>query len=74
MEFLTGFESTNAAVLVEPERVRLFIDHPEGVDLALCERVTAEELDRMPKGRSFQNGRPSGISQMRFMARANAPT
>ena len=22
------------------ERVRLFIDHPEGVDLALCERVT----------------------------------
>ncbi|HZB06601.1 MAG TPA: ribosome maturation factor RimP [Thermoleophilaceae bacterium] len=23
-----------------PERVRLFIDHPDGVDLALCERVT----------------------------------
>ena len=23
-----------------PERLRLFIDHPEGVDLALCERVT----------------------------------
>jgi ribosome maturation factor RimP len=23
-----------------PERVRLFIDHPNGVDLALCERVT----------------------------------
>ena len=22
------------------ERVRLFIDHPDGVDLALCERVT----------------------------------
>ena len=24
-----------------PDRVRLFIDHPDGVDLALCERVTA---------------------------------
>ena len=23
-----------------PEHVRLFIDHPDGVDLALCERVT----------------------------------
>ncbi len=23
------------------ERVRLFIDHPDGVDLALCERVTS---------------------------------
>jgi ribosome maturation factor RimP len=23
-----------------PERVRLFIDHPDGVSLALCERVT----------------------------------
>jgi len=25
---------------VGTERVRLFIDHPDGVDLALCERVT----------------------------------
>jgi ribosome maturation factor RimP len=25
---------------VGAERVRLFIDHPDGVDLALCERVT----------------------------------
>jgi ribosome maturation factor RimP len=25
-----------------PERVRLFIDHPNGVDLALCERVTKQ--------------------------------
>jgi ribosome maturation factor RimP len=23
-----------------PDRLRLFIDHPDGVDLALCERVT----------------------------------
>jgi ribosome maturation factor RimP len=23
-----------------PERLRLYIDHPQGVDLALCERVT----------------------------------
>jgi ribosome maturation factor RimP len=25
---------------VSPSQVRLFIDHPDGVDLALCERVT----------------------------------
>ena len=25
---------------IGPERLRLFIDHPGGVDLALCERVT----------------------------------
>jgi ribosome maturation factor RimP len=33
---------------VEPvgtERLRLFIDHPDGVDLALCERVTAQLRD-----------------------------
>jgi ribosome maturation factor RimP len=29
------------------ERVRLVIDHPEGVDLALCERVTAHLRDLM---------------------------
>ena len=28
-----------------PERLRLFIDHPEGVDLALCERVTEHLRD-----------------------------
>ena len=27
------------------ERVRLFIDHPDGVDLALCERVTGHLRD-----------------------------
>ena len=27
------------------ERLRLFIDHPDGVDLALCERVTAQLRD-----------------------------
>lgn len=27
------------------ERLRLFIDHPDGVDLALCERVTAHLRD-----------------------------
>ena len=25
-----------------PERLRVFIDHPDGVDLALCERVTKQ--------------------------------
>ena len=28
-----------------PERVRLFIDHPNGVDLSLCERVTSHLRD-----------------------------
>jgi ribosome maturation factor RimP len=28
-----------------PERLRLFIDHPDGVDLALCERVTKQLQD-----------------------------
>jgi ribosome maturation factor RimP len=30
---------------VGSERVRLFIDHPNGVDLALCERVTGQLRD-----------------------------
>jgi ribosome maturation factor RimP len=30
---------------VAAERLRLFIDHPEGVDLALCERVTRHLQD-----------------------------
>jgi ribosome maturation factor RimP len=30
---------------VGPDRLRLFIDHPEGVDLALCERVTGHLRD-----------------------------
>jgi ribosome maturation factor RimP len=29
------------------DRVRLFIDHPEGVDLALCERVTGHLRDML---------------------------
>jgi ribosome maturation factor RimP len=28
-----------------PERLRLFIDHPDGVDLALCEQVTGHLRD-----------------------------
>jgi ribosome maturation factor RimP len=30
---------------VAAERIRLFIDHPDGVDLALCERVTGHLRD-----------------------------
>jgi ribosome maturation factor RimP len=30
---------------VAAERLRLFIDHPDGVDLALCERVTGHLRD-----------------------------
>jgi ribosome maturation factor RimP len=31
--------------LVGSERLRLFIDHPDGVDVALCERVTGHLRD-----------------------------
>ncbi len=31
-----------AVELISPQRFCVFIDHPQGVDLALCERVTAE--------------------------------
>lgn len=34
-----------AVELAGPERLRLFIDHPDGVDLALCERVTGQLRD-----------------------------
>jgi ribosome maturation factor RimP len=30
---------------ISPSRLRLFIDHPDGVDLALCERVTGHLRD-----------------------------
>jgi ribosome maturation factor RimP len=42
-ERLSGTEPEVEVLLVEQTgaaRLRLFIDHPEGVDLALCERVT----------------------------------
>jgi ribosome maturation factor RimP len=42
-EQLTEFDSELDLVALEQpgtESLRLFIDHPEGVDLALCERVT----------------------------------
>jgi ribosome maturation factor RimP len=40
---LTELDSNLDLVAIEQpggESLRLFIDHPEGVDLALCERVT----------------------------------
>jgi len=42
---LSGIEPDVEVLLVEPAgagRLRLFIDHPKGVDLALCERVTRQ--------------------------------
>jgi ribosome maturation factor RimP len=44
-ERLSGTDPDVEVLLVEQTgagRLRLFIDHPEGVDLALCERVTRE--------------------------------
>jgi ribosome maturation factor RimP len=42
-EQLSGTDPEVEVLLVErpaPGRLRLYIDHPKGVDLALCERVT----------------------------------
>jgi ribosome maturation factor RimP len=42
---ISGSEPGVEVLLVErvaPDRLRLFIDHPNGVDLALCERVTRD--------------------------------
>jgi ribosome maturation factor RimP len=47
-ERLSGTDPDVEVLLVEPAgagRLRLFIDHPKGVDLALCERVTRELTD-----------------------------
>ena len=44
-ERLSGTEPDVEVLLVEQTgagRLRLFIDHPKGVDLALCERVTRQ--------------------------------
>ena len=32
-----------------PEALRIYVDHPDGVDLALCERVTAELRDLLER-------------------------
>lgn len=45
---LSGTDPDVEVLLVEQAgggRLRLFIDHPKGVDLALCERVTRELSD-----------------------------
>jgi len=45
---LSSAEPEVEVLLAEPigaERVRLFIDHPDGVDLELCERVTGHLRD-----------------------------
>ena len=34
---------------ISPSRLRLFIDHPDGVDLALCERVTGHLRDLLAR-------------------------
>jgi ribosome maturation factor RimP len=47
-ERLSGSEPDVEVLLVEQAgagRLRLFIDHPNGVDLALCERVTRRLTD-----------------------------
>jgi ribosome maturation factor RimP len=47
-ERLTGYDPAVELIALErpaAETLRLYIDHPEGVDLGLCERVTAELRD-----------------------------
>jgi Xaa-Pro aminopeptidase len=63
VRYLTGFESTNAAVLVEPERVRLFTDFRyaerarelEDVEVEETKRYLYSDLpDRLPKPVGFE--------------------
>jgi Xaa-Pro aminopeptidase len=63
VRYLTGFESTNAAVLVEPERVRLFTDFRyaerarelEDVEVEETKRYLYSDLpDRLPKRVGFE--------------------
>ena len=45
---LEGFDPRVELIALDQpatEKLRLFIDHPDGVDLALCERVTTELRD-----------------------------
>lgn len=45
---IAGMDPTVEVIALErpsPDALRLFIDHPGGVDLALCERVTAQLRD-----------------------------
>ena len=59
VRYLTGFRSTNAAVLVEPDRVRLFADfryaeagaQVEGVEFELTKRAIPADLGRRLSGR-----------------------
>jgi ribosome maturation factor RimP len=47
-ERLSGKDPDVEVLLVEPAgagRLRIFIDHPKGVDVGLCERVTRELAD-----------------------------
>jgi Xaa-Pro aminopeptidase len=63
VRYLTGFESTNAAVLIEPERVRLFTDfryaerarEVEGVELEETKRYIYSDLaQRVPERVAFE--------------------
>jgi Xaa-Pro aminopeptidase len=63
VRYLTGFESTNAALLVEPDRVRLFTDFRyaerardvEGVEVEETPRYLYTELaGRLPKRVAFE--------------------
>jgi Xaa-Pro aminopeptidase len=63
VRYLTGFESTNAALLVEPDGARLFTDfryaerarEVEGVDFEETKRYVYSDLpERLPKRVSFE--------------------
>ena len=49
---LSGFDPRIELIAVEhpaAEALRIYVDHPDGVDLALCERVTAELRDLLER-------------------------
>jgi Xaa-Pro aminopeptidase len=78
VRYLTGFESSNAALLVEPERVRLFADfryaegarRVEGVEFEETKRALYPDLATRLRGRiGFE---PEALSYAHWLALADA--
>ncbi|MGZ8694524.1 MAG: M24 family metallopeptidase, partial [Gaiellaceae bacterium] len=76
VRYLTGFSSSNAAVLVEPDRVQLFADFRyseagrkvPGVEFTITKRAVAADLARRLSGRiAFEAG---SVSYAQYQALA----
>ena len=62
-----------ALELTGPERFRVYVDHPDGVDLALCERVT-DVLRPLPDRVRVEVSSPGIERPLRKPAHSRAPS